>query len=96
MGPDVEDYGQDKAAAGLTDNSDLLCEDGWDIKSIKISLGGLDDANGFVKAEIFDDMYLGIYKNPNSEGGCDAFIESIPIDAAKRIRDFLIYALEDT
>ena len=68
----------------------------WDIKTIKISLGGEDDENGFIDVEMFNDHGVGIYKNRTEDGNAEVFIEEISTDAAKRIRDFLIYALKDT
>lgn len=67
----------------------------WDIKNIKISLGGVDDEKGFLDVELFNKDSLGIYKNRDHNGEADLFIEDISIDAAKRVRDFLIYALAD-
>lgn len=65
----------------------------WDIKTIKISLGGEDDENGFLDVEIFNRDSLGLYLNKKDDGDAESFIENISIDAAKRIRDFLNYAL---
>ena len=69
--------------------------DEWDIKTIKISLGGVDDENGFLDVELFNRDSIGIYKNKRNNSEAEVFIEDISIDAAKRIRDFLNYALID-
>jgi hypothetical protein len=63
----------------------------WDIKTLKLSLGGICDENGFVTFEIFDDDRFCIYA-----GNMDSpkwFCEDIDIEAARRLRDFLNYAV---
>jgi len=64
----------------------------WDIKTIKVSLGGEDDVNGFVVFQIFEyrEGAKLIIKSNDDE---DCFFGEIPMDAAIRLRDFLNYAV---
>ena len=74
----------------------------WDVKTVKISLGGLDDENGWLEAEIFnDDTFLITFRGAhikwgNETGGddlTDPTVEDMPLDVARRLRDFLNYAV---
>lgn len=67
----------------------------WDIKDINISLGSNCDKNGFLKLEIFNDQSFGIYFNQDHTGECEFFLESMHLNVAKKIRDFLNYAIKD-
>jgi hypothetical protein len=64
----------------------------WDVKTLKLSLGGESDEYGFITFEVFDDNKFSIREgdgDPNSEW----FYEEINIEAARRLRDFLNYAV---
>ena len=71
----------------------------WDIREVRISLGGGSDDNGFLSAEVFspqdEHIHWGLYLNKLSDGSCDFSIESMDIRSAISLRDFLIYALKD-
>jgi hypothetical protein len=64
----------------------------WDIKRLVLSLGGFDDERGFLTFEVFNDNWLGIYEG-DSTAKAPWFREQIPIEAARRLRDFLNYAV---
>lgn len=64
----------------------------WDVKKLKLSLGGISDEYGFITFEVFDDDEFNIYEGDGSGDG-DWFYENINIEAAKRLRDFLNYAV---
>lgn len=76
----------------------------WDIKSIKISLGGETDGNGFVEAEVFDNDHFRLtFENVTFSGyeikdgkllRGEITLEDINIDFARRLRDFLNYAVK--
>ena len=70
----------------------------WDVKVVRISLGGEDDADGWLEAEVFDDKELRISFNGANIGDCQigvtsATVEEMSIDVARRLRDFLTYAV---
>lgn len=65
----------------------------WDIKQASISLGGPSDLKGFMKVEIFNDSEFAIYFNEKTTGECDFFVDGIHLNAARRLRDFLNYAV---
>jgi len=65
----------------------------WDIKQLKLSMGGIDDEKGFIRFEIFNDDTFNIYQGDRSEDGDEWFYEEINIEAARRLRDFLNYAV---
>ena len=71
----------------------------WDIREVRISLGGGGDDNGFLSAEVFspqdEHINWSLYLNKRSDGDCDFCIESMDIRSAISLRDFLIYALKD-
>lgn len=67
----------------------------WDIKILKLSLGGEDDEKGFITFRIFDDKHFEIYEGDDVLRESKWFYEEIDLNAAYRIRDFLIYALRD-
>lgn len=64
----------------------------WDSKRLHLSLGGIDDENGYLTFEIFDDTRFSIYDGPEPVES-EWFREEIDIDAARRLRDFLNYAV---
>lgn len=69
----------------------------WDIKTLTLSLGGIDDDKGFIKFSVFDDKYFSIRDgglgDDGENGNCAWIFDDINIDAARRLRDFLIYAV---
>jgi hypothetical protein len=71
----------------------------WDVREVKISLGGGGDNNGFLSAEVFspqdEHIHWSLYLNKQSDGECDFCIKSMDIRSAISLRDFLIYALKD-
>ncbi len=68
----------------------------WDIKTLKLSLGGEMDCNGFITFEIFSDERFSIYEGDDPRRqDLKWFVEEIDIEAARRLRDFLIYAVSD-
>jgi hypothetical protein len=71
----------------------------WDVRGIQISLGGEDDEIGFLEAELFDDRFRISFRNANLTGcprGVDSVtLEEMDIDVAKRLRDFLNYAVSE-
>ena len=73
----------------------LTDEKPWDIKRLILSLGGENDENGFIKFEVFDDAHFSIYEGNGSQDPKWSY-EGIDLEAAKRLRDFLIYALPYT
>lgn len=67
----------------------------WDIKSLKLCLGGEGDEKGFITFEIFSDEQFAIYEGSTQLDDSKWFVENIDLDAARRLRDFLNYALND-
>lgn len=65
----------------------------WDIKTLTLSLGGVDDSKGFLTFQFFADDGFNIYEGDERSGGVGFLAEEIDIAAAKRLRDFLIYAI---
>ena len=65
----------------------------WDVKSLTLSLGGADDENGFITFEVFDDNVFNIYEGSKLGEEHEWFYEEIDIDAARRLRDFLNFAV---
>lgn len=66
----------------------------WDIKLLKLCLGGDGDEKGFVTFEIFSDEHFAMYEGDGSSDDPKWFVENIDLDAARRLRDFLNYALK--
>jgi hypothetical protein len=66
----------------------------WDIKKLKLSLGGIDDELGFIEVEVFNDDRFSI-RDASSDNveECKWSFDDINIEAARRLRDFLIYAV---
>jgi hypothetical protein len=64
----------------------------WDTKTLILSLGEEDDAQGFIKFEVFDDDWFMMCEGGSRKKNPKWCYESIHIDAAVRLRDFLIYA----
>ena len=80
----------------------------WDTKKIVISFGGECDYNGYLAIEVFDDREFSIglenvrvsydgltcfdAKGQRVESG-NCFVEQLSLDALKRLRNFLNYAL---
>ncbi len=68
----------------------------WDIKTLKLSLGGQDDEKGFIVFELFNDEFFSIRDGNNNNGnGAEWAFDDINIEAARRLRDFLIYAIPE-
>ena len=70
----------------------------WDIKILKVSLNGEEDeedCRGFLEVEKFGDKCVSFYLNGKENGEVEQHIENISIDSARRIRDFLIYSLQE-
>lgn len=63
-------------------------EAAWDSKSLYLSFGG---EKGAIRFEIIGDDNFLIYEDAGV--GHEWFYEDIDIDAARRLRDFLIYAV---
>ena len=77
-------------------HDDFLNDDfPWDVKVVRIDLGGDDDE--CIKAEVFCDRAFSITLN-NIDVLCsknEIAIEGMHIDVARRLRDFLNYAVKD-
>jgi len=76
----------------------LTKEEPWDIKILKLASGEIYN-NGpirddWITVQIFNDSYMNIYEGESTRDS-EWCVEEIPIDGAKRLRDFLIYALKD-
>lgn len=69
----------------------------WDVKKIDIFIGVTDlGTERWINLELFDDDHLNItIKDPFKTGKRGKVVEHISLDAAKRLRDFLIYAIKD-
>ena len=67
----------------------------WDVKEVRIDLGGNYDE--CIKAEVFCDRAFSItLSNVDvSRSGNEIAIEGMHIDVARRLRDFLNYAVKD-
>lgn len=68
----------------------------WDIRKLKISLGGPADSNGWIEAEIFDNDEFSLrFRGVDFKSDDDGMVlESMSSDIARRLRDFLNYALK--
>ncbi len=65
----------------------------WDVKTLKLSLGGESDSKGWITFQVFNDNSFNIYEgNPLNAAW---HFEDIDMSAAKRLRDFLNYAVPD-
>ena len=62
----------------------------WDVKTLKLSLGGEYDSKGWITFEVFNDDKFGIYEG-DPRGESDWHYDEIDISAARRLRDFLNY-----
>ena len=78
----------------------MVKDDGkpWDVKTVKISLGGEADENGWLEAEGFDDetfriTFRGADMRWDTEDRSDCTVEEMPLSIARRLRDFLNYAV---
>ena len=78
----------------------MVKDDGkpWDVKTVKISLGGEADENGWLEAEVFDDetfriTFRGADMRWETEDRSDCTVEEMPLSIALRLRDFLNYAV---
>lgn len=70
----------------------------WDIKTVKISLGGESDGNGWLEVEVFNDntlriMFSGADMRWDTEDRSDCTVEEMPLLVARKLRDFLNYAV---
>ena len=70
----------------------------WDIKRLTISLGGEEyevDSKGFLTFEVFSDDTFNIYEGDQAtpHRAPKWCAENIDMSAARRIRDFLNYAV---
>ena len=65
----------------------------WDVKTVKIELGNHDDE--WIEMEVFSDKSFRItFKNVEFAGGdYEKTIEEMHLDIARRLRDFLNYAI---
>lgn len=66
----------------------------WDIKRLVLSLGGYEDWKGFITFEVFNDKEFNIFDGDGHGEGKWSY-EEIEMDAARRLRDFLNYAVKD-
>ena len=78
----------------------MVKDDGkpWDVKTVNISLGGEADENGWLEAEVFDDetfriTFRGADMRWDTEDRSDCTVEEMPLSIARRLRDFLNYAV---
>ena len=78
----------------------MVKDDGkpWDVKTVKISLGGESDENGWLEAEVFDDetfriTFRGADMRWDTEDRSDCTVEEMPLSIARMLRDFLNYAV---
>jgi hypothetical protein len=75
----------------------------WDIRRVTISLGGEDDCNGWMEAEVFSSKdnaasFSLTFKNTchdSTNDDPDYLLDCVDIRAAVLLRDFLNYALKD-
>lgn len=67
----------------------------WDVKSLILILGGDETDKNTIRFEILDDTQFNIYEGGPEEEAPKWFYENIHIDAARRLRDFLNYAVPD-
>ena len=74
---------------------ELEDEKPWDIKELCLSLGGETDEKGFITFQIFSDRSFNIYEGSNPRDKSAWHYEDIDLSAARRLRDFLIYAVPD-
>lgn len=65
----------------------------WDVKTLKLSLGGESDSKGWITFQVFNDTSFNIYEGDPLNAAW--YFEEIDIAAAKRLRDFLNYAVPD-
>jgi len=70
----------------------------WDVKIVRISLGGKFDKNGFLEVEIFDDdsfriTFIDADMKSDTEDESDCTVEGMSLSVARRLRDFLNYAV---
>lgn len=65
----------------------------WDVKKMSLCLGGVYE-DDWIDIEIFDDNSFNMYCNKKHNDEVEWAFEDADIEAAKRLRDFLIYALE--
>ena len=69
----------------------------WDVKSVKISLGGDCDCDGWITLTVFDDSFLTIDFDGvdwhQGESSDNKTLDEVPLSVGIRIRDLLNYAL---
>jgi len=69
----------------------------WDVKTLKLAVSNGGETNeDWLTFEVFSDRAFSIQQessDPKSSAYPRWFIEEIPLDAARRLRDFLIYAV---
>lgn len=68
----------------------------WDIKSLRLSLGGEDDGIGWIDIRIVDDEYFCMTierVSHGAENNLELTLNNIDMDVARRLRDFLNYAI---
>ena len=65
----------------------------WDVKLVKIELG--DHGDEWLEVEVFSDKNFRItFKNVGMKGGDnESTVEEMHMDVARRLRDFLNYAV---
>ena len=66
----------------------------WDVKKLELYLGGEDDTR-FIKFVVFDDKTFNMYEGGLGDDYNGWFYEDIDLSAARRLRDFLNYAVPD-
>jgi hypothetical protein len=64
----------------------------WDIKTLKVYPYGDQDENTFLKFELFDGERFSIYVGERDDAP-QWHAEEMSLNVAKRIRDFLTYAI---
>lgn len=74
---------------GVREGDDIVKHEVWDVKSIKICIR----EDEFIEFVIFGDSDLNIYESGRHEKDSQWNVEGVDIEAAKRLRDFLIYAI---
>ena len=63
----------------------------WDVKELRLYLGGEKGDSDFITFTVFDDNSFNMCEG--DPANAKWFYEDIDVDAAKRLRDFLNYAI---
>lgn len=71
-----------------------MMEKPWDIKTLILSVDNDEGIDDFITFQVFSDEYFFIYEGDQSgivePKWC---FEELDLDAARRLRDFLVYAV---